>query len=310
MDVAQAKAFVAVAEELHFGRAAERLRIAQPPLSRMIKQLESSLGAELFLRSTRHVELTPAGASLVEPAKALIDASEAARRTVQETISGNIGAVKIGFAGASTHKSVVEIARRVKRQNPRIKLELHSSQFSHVGLQKVLDGSLDTVIGRWAYLPAEVDGITVGVERIIVAVPATHPLASKSVISIKDLADDPWVVLPSGFAAALQNRLSSMAMAAGFVPRIANVAPDSWTLTVLVGAEMGVAITLDSVRNNVSDDNVVFRSLAEKDDQLEVQMIWKRDNRNPALRSVIDIAERVFNKTSKNDADRQENPAI
>lgn len=294
MEVQQARAFLVVAEELHFGRAADRLRMAQPPLSRMIKKLEQSLRTELFERSTRHVELTPAGEALIEPARRLVAASEAARRTVVETVKGEIGVVNFGFAGASVHDSVGEIARQVRRHCPRVKLELHSSQFSHTALQRVLDGSLDAAIGRWDFLPAEVASMVMGVEEAIIALPAIHPLAGRDSVSMKELADEQWVVLPGGFGSALQNRLNSLAMAAGFVPHVAHTAPDSWTLVVLVGAEMGCALTLDTVRDNVSSENVVFLPVREGHNKLDVRLIWNRTNRNPALRSVLETARRVF----------------
>ena len=294
MEVQQARAFIAVAEELHFGRAADRLRIAQPPLSRLIKKLEQALRADLFVRSTRHVELTPVGEALIEPARRLITSSEAARRTVQDTISGETGVVEFGFAGASVNESVGELARQVKRRFPRVKLELHSAQFSHLGLARIMDGTLDVVIGRWEFLPAEVTSIVVGVEETLLAVPATHPLATRSSISIQELAEESWIVLPSGFGAALQNRLRSLAMSAGFIPRVAHTAPDSWTLVALVGAEMGCALTLDSVRDNVKVENVVFLPINASNTSMDVQLIWNRTNNNPALRSVLETARRVF----------------
>lgn len=294
MEVGQARAFLVLAEELHFGRAAERLRIAQPPLSRMIKQLERQMGAELFERSTRHVDLTAAGKALLEPARHLVEASEAAQRIVEETISGERGKIRLGFAGASVHRSVGEIARQIRKRSPGIHLELLSSQFSHVGLERVLDGSLDLAIGRWDFLPAEVNSLVVGHEKTMIAVSQTHPLANRASVSMKELADERWVTLPGGFGAALQNRLNSLAMFAGFVPRVAQQAPDSWTLIVLVGAEMGIALTLDSIRDNVRPDNVVFLPLTDSEDHLDVQMIWHRTNDNPALQLAIDAARNVF----------------
>src|SRR5690625_3651539 len=106
MEVKQAEAFISVAEELHFGRAAYRLLIAQPPLSRMIKQLEQDLGVELFIRSTRHVELTSVGEALIEPARDLLMASHAAVKTARDTRDGKTGHVRMGFAGASTYQSI------------------------------------------------------------------------------------------------------------------------------------------------------------------------------------------------------------
>ncbi|MDS2172669.1 LysR family transcriptional regulator [Nesterenkonia sp. CL21] len=294
MEVHQAQAFIAVAEELHFGRAAARLRMAQPPLSRLIKQLERSLGAPLFERSTRHVKLTAAGRALLDPARHLVEASEAAERAVHSTLTGETGRVRVGFAGASINRKVGELARQVRTARPGLMLELYSSQFSHLGLERVLDGSLDLVIGRWDFLPAEVDSAVIALEEVMVVLPSAHPLASQSSVDMADLAEESWITLPGGLGAALPNRLNSLAMASGFVPRVAQTAPDSWTQVVLVGAQMGCGLSLDSVRDNVSSEGVLFSSIAGEDRPLEVRMIWRRTDDNPALHTVIEIAQDAF----------------
>nr|WP_202932114.1 MULTISPECIES: LysR family transcriptional regulator [Kocuria] len=291
VEVHEARAFLAVAEELHFGRAAATLRIAQPPLSRLIKSIEKSLGAQLFERSTRQVSLTPAGVALVEPAKALVAASEYARSAVAKSVTGETGRVRLGFAGASINRKVGELARHVRTQRPGVHLELRGSQFSHTALAKVLDGALDVAIGRWDFIPAELRSGVLGYEEVMVVLPSNHRLAGEPRIALADLAEESWVTLPSGPGAALQNRLVSLATAAGFVPRVAQVAPDSWTLVVLVAAQIGCALSLDSVRDNVSSDGVVFLPVADPQRPLEVQMVWRAADPNPALRSVVRIAQ-------------------
>lgn len=294
MEVHQAQAFLAVAEELHFGRAASRLKMAQPPLSRLIKQLERSLGAELFERSTRHVALTAAGRALIDPSHRLVEASQEAENAVHHSLTGETGRVRVGFAGASINRKVGELARQVRADRPGLMLELYSSQFSHLGLGRVLDGSLDVVIGRWDFLPAEVDSAVIALEEVMVVLPSSHPLAAAPSVNMADLAEESWITLPGGVGAALPNRLNSLAMAAGFVPRVAQTAPDSWTQVVLVGAQMGCGLSLDSVRDNVASDGVVFTSITSSDRPLEVRMIWRRADDNPALHAVITIAEAMF----------------
>ncbi|RLY94327.1 LysR family transcriptional regulator [Kocuria tytonicola] len=294
MEVHEARAFLAVAEELHFGRAAASLRIAQPPLSRLIKSIEKSLGTELFERSTRQVSLTPAGAALVDPAKALVAASENARAAVAKSVTGETGRVRLGFAGASINRKVGELARHIRTHRPGVHLELHGSQFSHTALEKVLDGALDVAIGRWDFIPAELRSCVLGHEKVMVVLPSNHRLADAPRVDMAELADESWVVLPTGPGAALQNRLTSLATAAGFVPRVAQVAPDSWTLVVLVAAQIGCALSLDSVRDNVSSDGVVFRPLAGAQRPLEVQLVWRAADPNPALRGVVNLARNLY----------------
>lgn len=298
MEVHQAEAFLTLAEELHFGRAAERLRIAQPPLSRLIKQLEKELGASLFERTTRSVTLTAAGEALVKPAQTLIRAAENARRVVQNTVTGEMGQVDIGFAGASTQRIVGALAREVRKNHHGVSLDFHSAQFSHTGLQRVLDGSLDLAIGRWDFVPAEVDSHVLAVEEALVVVPSGHRLANEHEVRMKDLTKDPWVTLPSGLGAALQNRLNSLAMAAGFSPRVVQTAPDSWTLLVLVAAGMGNALTLDSVRDNAPTDGVSFVKVAGGHTSLELRLIWRKTNKNPALPRILQAAHRLYPATA------------
>ncbi|WP_058955203.1 LysR family transcriptional regulator [Kocuria rhizophila] len=294
MEVHEAKAFLAVAEELHFGRAAATLRIAQPPLSRLIKSIEKSLGAQLFERSTRQVSLTPAGAALVEPARELVAASEQARTAVAKSMNGETGRVRLGFAGASINRKVGELARHVRTHRPGVHLELHGSQFSHTAMQKVLDGSLDVAIGRWDFIPSELRSSVIGHEEVMVVLPSNHPLAEAPRVEMSQLAEESWVILPAGPGAALQNRLTSLATAAGFVPRVAQVAPDSWTLVVLVAAQIGCALSLDTVRDNVSSDGVVFRPLAQPQRPLDVQLVWRAADLNPALRAVVRLAQNLY----------------
>ncbi|GGE78211.1 LysR family transcriptional regulator [Nesterenkonia cremea] len=294
MEVHQARAFLAVAEELHFGRAATRLRMAQPPLSRLIRQLERSMGATLFERSTRHVALTSAGQALLEDAQTLVSVSENAKQSVRSAMSGETGRVRLGFAGASINRQVGQLARNIRAVRPGINFELHSSQFSHLGLQRVLDESLDLVIGRWDFLPPGIDSSVIRLEELMLALPESHPLAGREQVSMAELSEEPWIVLPAGAGAALQNRLNSLAMAAGYVPRVVQTAPDSWTLVVLVGAGLGCALTLDSVRDNIASDGVSFIPVADGGRPLEVRMIWRATDTSPALRAVVDLAERMF----------------
>lgn len=294
MDVHKAQAFLAVADELHFGRAAERLHMAQPPLSRLIRQIEAELGAPLFERNTRQVSLTPQGAALIEPARELVMLSQRLKEIVQQSQAGEIGRIRLGFAGASVNRLVSELARRVRTERPGITLELFSSQFSHLGLERVLDGSLDLVIGRWDFLPAEVESRVIGREEILVALPEHHRLADHDGLAAADLAGEPWVVLPGASSATLPNRLGVLGVQGGFVPRIVQVAPDSSTQLMLVGVGVGVALTFSGVRENLLAPGVVYRPLRPSQAGVEVRLIWRRGDPNPAVPAVIGVSRRVF----------------
>lgn len=294
MEIQQARAFLVVAEELHFGRAAKRLHMAQPPLSRLIKQLEAELDGTLFERNTRHVSLTPQGEALIEPARELVLLAERIKDVVRKSKAGEVGRARIGFAGASVNQAVGELARQIRRKRPGISLELHSSQFSHVGLEKVLDGSLDLVIGRWDFLPPGISSRLTAVEELLIALPENHRLAAYDAVSAEDLAEEAWIVLPGGAGATLPNRLNTLAVNAGFVPRIVQVAPDSWTLVVLVGAGVGISLILSSVRDNIPSRGVVYKPLKQEQRPVEVRLIWRKGDLNPAVQAVIEISESVL----------------
>ena len=237
-------AFLAVADELHFGRAAERLHVAQPPLSRTIKQLERELGTSLFDRNTRSVRLTSSGQALVEPAKEVLDAVRRARAAVASADDGEVGTVRIAFAGVSTHRLVARLARAVRSQRPGIVLEMSSQNFAQPAMKRLLAGETDIALGRWDVIPSEVDVRIVMRDSLVVAVPDTHPLAGARRLSIAQLASDTFVSLPPYEGSVLPERLRRLARASGFVADIVQIAPDTQTALALVSAQVGCHLTL------------------------------------------------------------------
>lgn len=295
MDIRSAQAFIAVAEELNFRRAAERLHMAQPPLSRMIRQLEEELGARLFDRTTHWVTLTPHGEAVLEPMRELTMLAERIPETVRRSVRGDAGRVRLGFAEASVDVGVGEIATELNRRRPGVALELQSSQFAHLGLDKLRQGTLDLLIARVDVVPGDLESEVVSEEELLVALPVDHRLADHEVVQGADLAEEPWVVLPGGAATGL-NRLSLLSVEGGFIPRVVQNAPDSSTLLLLVAAGVGVALTLGSVRDHLPARGVVFRSLAPAPEPIRVRLIWRRNDDTPALAAVIDLARDILRR--------------
>lgn len=291
MEIQQARAFVAVAEELHFGWAAERLRLTQSALSRSVAQLERSLGSRLIDRTTRSVALTPAGEALLPHAREIITLVDRCGDIVHEASEGRTGRVRLGFASASTNHIVGSLAREIRHRLPGLRLELESSALSHRGLEQVLEGSLDIALGRWDLLPAEVSSRIIAHEELVLALPVGHRLASRAKVSLKELERDSWIALPSGPGAALPQRLHMLAAKAGFVPRITQIAPDSATSMVLVSSGFGVAMTQSSVQEHIYAPGVVFRQIAESPPPLPVRLVWRREDPSPALAEVIEVAK-------------------
>ena len=181
MDFQQLRLFIAVAEELHFGRAAEKLHMAQPPVTRGIQQLERELGTKLFDRSTRSVRLTAAGQALVQPAREVLSAVQRARRVALAAGRGEVGRVTLTYAGASTHVLVGVLAREVRRHHPGIELGLYSQSFALPALGRVLRMEMDLGLGRWDVIPADIRTRVVADEHLVIAVPASHRLADADV---------------------------------------------------------------------------------------------------------------------------------
>jgi DNA-binding transcriptional LysR family regulator len=290
MDIEQLRSFLAVADELHFGRAAERLHVAQPPLSRTIKRLERELGTRLFDRNTRSVRLTSSGQALMNPAQEVLDALRRAETAVRSADHGEVGTVRIAFAGVSTHRLVARLARVVRSQRPGIQLELSSQNFAQPAMKRLLAGETDLALGRWDVVPAEISAQVVMPDSLVLAVPDTHPLAGARRLSIGQLVSEGFVSLPPHEGSVLPDRLRRLAHANGFVAEVVQVAPDTQTALALVSAEVGCHLTLASVAENVTDPHVVFIPLNESTPSLDVHLraAWRRDDQNPALRAVLD----------------------
>ncbi|MFV0374328.1 LysR substrate-binding domain-containing protein [Microbacterium sp.] len=298
MEVSQARGFLAVAEELHFGRAAERLHTAQSALSRLIQQLEADLGAPLFERTTRSVALTPQGEALVEPARELVALAERSHEIVRRAAAGETGRLRVGFAGASVHHLVAELARGLRRERPGLVVDLQSAQFSHPGLERLREGTLDVLIGRWDFLPDGVDSLVISRERLLVALPSAHRLARRRQLAAADVANEPWIVLPGGSGATLSNRLQLLGMRGRFVPRVVQTVPDSATELLLVEAGVGLALTLSGVRDNHPAGAVTFLPLAADLGAVEVRLAWNGRSASPAVTAAIDTARRLFTAAS------------
>jgi len=290
MDIEQLRSFLAVADELHFGRAAERLHVAQPPLSRTIKRLERELGTRLFDRNTRSVRLTSSGQALVDPAKEVLDALRRAETAVRSADHGEVGTVRIAFAGVSTHRLVARLARLVRSQRPGIQLELSSQNFAQPAMKRLLAGETDLALGRWDVVPAEISAQVVMPDSLVLAVPDTHALAGARRLSIGQLASEGFISLPPHEGSVLPDRLRRLAHANGFVADVVQVAPDTQTALALVSAEVGCHLTLASVAENVTDSHMVFIPLNESTPSLDVHLraAWRRADQNPALRAVLD----------------------
>lgn len=294
MEVKDFEAFVAVAEELHFGRAAARLHISQPPLSSRIKQLELELGIQLFERSTRSVTLTDAGTRLLVPARKVLGQVKIAENLAGAIAAGDQGVIRIAFAGASSQRSLPRLTRAVREQYPGIELQLQSQTYVYTALEKLLDGSVDLAFARLPTPHPELESRVVEIEEILCALPESHPRAHEPSLSLADLYDEDFVSLPSDAGSILQATMFALCVTAGFRPRVSQVAPDSATVLALVAAGAGITITLSSAMP-VQQVGIVYKTLRDiRPSHMFATLTWRRDDSSPALAKVLAASELIL----------------
>lgn len=294
MELRQLEIFLAVAEELHFGRAAENLHMAQPPVSRAVQQLERSLGHPLFERSTRRVSLTAAGEALIEPARTMLASEADARRRVGRAAEGHSGIVRIAFPGVSASHRVGVLARRIRKASPSIDLVLSGQHFASGAVDALTDGRADLAFVRLDSIPPGILTRPVFRDRLVVAVPVEHPLSESSSVTMHHLRNEHWVTLPSRVNSVLLERLHTLARSAGFDPIIVQEAPDTATAVSLVTAEVGLSLTLQSVANTMTSEHVRYVPLADDAESVDLLLAWHAAEANPAVKRVLEIAEDAF----------------
>jgi DNA-binding transcriptional LysR family regulator len=293
MELRHLTAFVAVAEELHFGRAAKRLQMAQPPLSQQIRRLEKELGIQLFERNTRSVRLTSAGESFLQPVRTVLDDLDAAVRAAKAAGRGEYGRVTIGFAGASSHETLPLLTRAVRAAHPALELVMRGQTYADVALDRVADGSLDLGFVR---LPVTRPGVAYRVideEELVCALPSDHPLARLECVPIGVLAEEPFVSFPDNTGSTVRDAMVGACEAAGFNPRVVQEAPDSYTILALVAAGVGVTLTVTSVQH-IQQNGLVYRPLAGPPGQRRLEPDRRADTASAALRAVLAVAEEAL----------------
>lgn len=290
MDLRDLEAFIAVSEELHFGRAAARLHMAQPPLSTRIRLLEKELDLQLFERSTRSVKLTDAARRLLPPARRALSQVAAVKDVAASIASGEQGRVRIGFAGASSQRALPLLTRAVRAAHPGIELVLQSQTYVYTALDRLVSGELDLAFVRLPIAHSELSHRVVEVEQLLCALPSGHRLADRDAVYLADLVDDDFVSLPDDLGSMLQSTMVSRCLAAGFRPRITQVAPDSHTVLALVAAGAGVTITLSSVRP-VQSVGILYKPIAgDEPDHMLAALAWRTHDPSPALRRVLEVS--------------------
>lgn len=285
MDLRHLRIFVAVAEELHFGRAAERLHLTQPPVSLAIKELEQELGLRLFERTSRRIELTEGGALVLRDARAALGRVEILRENARRAARGNVGSLSLGTTTLPTFSFLPEVLRRFNQDFPDVQLSVVESTSDQilVGLEK---GGFD--VGCMFTMPIKVPGLTyrpLGRDQLIVALPSAHPAASLDRVPLELLADEKFLVFERQAGPLMFDSMVELCMRHGFSPKIftARLMP---TIISLVSASVGVALVPDCLRV-LQREGVVYRPLAGASSLVEYGAAWRTEDDSPVVRAFV-----------------------
>ena len=292
MELRHLRYFVTVAEELHFGRAAEKLHISQPPLSMQIRALESELGVTLLNRTQRHVSLTQAGTALLEEARHILARVDQAVLTTKRAGRGEIGELAIGFISVADYNVLPVVLREFRRRFPLVSLTLREST-TDAQIRDLAAGRIDVGFVLPPIKEPALQSLSILREPLIAALPEKHPLARKpGKLKLEKLKDAPFILFPRSNAPGLYDDVVSCCKAAGFSPRVDQEAIQMQTIVSLVSAEMGVALIPASL-TNLQRTGVIYKLLQGGSPLTEVHLAWRRGDELPALRVFVEVASQI-----------------
>jgi DNA-binding transcriptional LysR family regulator len=284
--------FVAVAEELHFGRAAQRLHLAQPPLSQQIRKLEDILGHALFTRTSRAVKLTSAGELFLDRARRTLHNVQDDLDEARSVGRGEVGRLRVGFIGSAMLTPLPAMFGEYRRQFPRVQLQLHEFYTAMV-INSLLNGTVDAGFLRDG---GPTSGLTVQPifsEPLITIVPATHSLAKFKEISAATLRDEPFVFFSPTAGAHAYEKGIVPCLEQGFRPQVVQEAPQWLTLLRLVGAGLGVTIAPACVRQ-IATENVVCLKLSGTKARSEIELAYRSTEDRAIVATFATIAQQSF----------------
>lgn len=293
IDFNQLRAFLAVAEELSFSRAADSLHMTQPPVSRLVQNLEKELRVELFIRTTRKVSLTPAGVAFRDYARTATRAMETVKVEIDLLSQGRIGHVTIGFYSAGSHGIISRLAQVARERIPEISLDFENSSTVNATVSKVLDGTFDAAIVRTDANVPTLHSLPMLKEEPVVLFEANHPFCQRETLSFTDLKDERFVTLHPSLGSTTRQLLFEWCFAAGYTPVIAQNAPNSSVIGALVAAGSGVNLTYDSVARNLNNPSLAWRPLDVGEFSSYLQFIWRPDPHNKTITAIIEVAREV-----------------
>ncbi|HTS89480.1 MAG TPA: LysR substrate-binding domain-containing protein [Gemmatimonadales bacterium] len=283
--------FLALADQLHFGRAAARLGIAQPPLSQQIQRLEELVGARLFDRTSRRVQLTDAGRVLRTEAERVLAAADAAVAAARRAGKGESGELRVAFAATVMFLALPQIIREFRARFPRVHLDLREMP-TGPQLAALRAREIDIGFVREPEPDPELEIVTVMREPLRIAIHQGHPLAATSGLEVRDLADEPFVLFPAELAPGLHGQVLTVCRNAGFRPRIVEESRELYTSVSLVEAGVGVSILPASVEK-LGWKNVRYFPIPGPGGETTIAAAWAKERPRPVVGAFMTVVREV-----------------
>jgi len=291
MELRHARYFVAVAEELHFGRAAKRLHMAQPPLSHQIRELEQELGVSLFKRTSRRVELTVHGHLFLKEARALLDQAQRAVELMKASQRGEHGSVVLGFVTSACYSVLIPTLREFHSRYPKVDIRCREMP-PVVQIESLHRGAIDVGFLRTPIRDGSIQIRLLLRESLVLALPEDHPAATKSEVHLKEFTNEPLVLFVREQGPALFDQIIATCRQAGFNPQLTQVANEMQSMLGLVAAGMGVSLVPSSIRN-LQRPGVVYKTVAGKTAEIELSLALRAGELTPVQETFVAVAIEV-----------------
>lgn len=287
MELRQLRYFVAIAEDLHFGHAAQRLHIAQPALSRQIQALEKELLVQLLFRNRRRVQITPAGQVFLDRARLILARADEAVLAAQRASGGVSGSLNLGFVGSATYDVLPSVLRVFRQVAPHVDLSL-SEMTVHAQIEALTEKRIDVGLLR---LPSKTEGLvfrTISREPLYAALPKSHPLAHIPALRLSVLAAEPFVLYPDYPRPSWTEFVIGVCQQAGFRPIVVQRTVEIQTALSLVAAGIGVSIVPRCI-GNVARKDVVFRRLTGVRAHTDLMVAYRERDPSPVVQTFLKV---------------------
>ena len=289
MDLRHLKYFLAVAEELHIGRAAARLHISQPPLTRQIRSLEEELGVDLFTRTAKGVELTQAGEMFKEDAANIRMLLEAAVDRVHRAGEGKLGRIDIGIFGSAIYDTIPKLLKAFQEKLPGVRVVLHTmnkgEQFEALRQRRIT-----LAFNRMMSPEPDIGRELVITEKLVAVIPTGHELAQWEAIPIRALANHPLIVFPTVGRPNFIDKVLDLCKQQGFEPEIAQEVGDAVTGIALVARGFGITLIPESAASAIAFDGTVYRPLADAPQAVvDLSVLYRASDQSPLLKAFLAV---------------------